>query len=211
MGKNHASCTKTRPVAPRLAETDDTLWRIDELTAGLIRSRFVVERRGAHDALLSEREPNQQVHALPCIGRERELGLMTGVFAECVEERSPRAVLIVAPSGGGKSRLVTELCERVHRGEAATQLIAHGDALRTRAAYSLLADLARRAAAQLCGDARAVQQLAQVVHDEAERNVVAMPRALPQVAASRPQRFAKAAGRMSRMLGVSAQCTRNRK
>ncbi len=49
-----------------------------------------------------------------CVGRDRELGLLAGIFEECVAEQSARAALVVAPAGAGKSRVRQELLGRMH-------------------------------------------------------------------------------------------------
>jgi serine/threonine protein kinase/predicted ATPase len=122
--------------------------RVDELTAGLITSRFDVEE-GEHGFVLgAERErpttAPPMASPLPCVGRERELGLLSGVFAECAEEVEPRAVLVVAPPGAGKTRLLVELEDRLED-EGARWMLAQADALRTRAPYTVIRDLLLRA------------------------------------------------------------------
>ncbi len=49
----------------------------------------------------------------PYIGREAELGRLLGRFAEATGQREPRAVVVTAEAGAGKTRLAAELGQRV--------------------------------------------------------------------------------------------------
>src|SRR5262249_23341692 len=51
----------------------------------------------------------QRPSALPLVGRERELMLLSGVLEEAVSQRSCRLVKVVADAGTGKSRLIEEV------------------------------------------------------------------------------------------------------
>jgi class 3 adenylate cyclase/tetratricopeptide (TPR) repeat protein len=53
-------------------------------------------------------DEGRRLSAVPMVGREQELGVLRGSFAEAVETRSCRLVTIVGPAGVGKSRLVAE-------------------------------------------------------------------------------------------------------
>src|SRR5262249_52821341 len=64
----------------------------------------------------------------------------------CIEERSPRAVLVVGPPGMGKTRLRHELMRRVQDAELRV-LVGLGDPIRTTSSYGLLGG----ALARLCG------------------------------------------------------------
>lgn len=62
----------------------------------------------------------------PFVGRQRELGLLRGLWSECLEDSSSRVALVVGPAGIGKSRLVRELAlGRSHPSEVA--LVVHED------------------------------------------------------------------------------------
>jgi eukaryotic-like serine/threonine-protein kinase len=85
---------------------------VDEMTAGLLRSRFeVVERDGRHELLGEPIEAGRRLagSATPCVGRERELRLCEGLLAESFEEPLARAVVVTAPPGTGKTRFSQEL------------------------------------------------------------------------------------------------------
>jgi class 3 adenylate cyclase len=51
--------------------------------------------------------------AVPLVGRERELGLLTGTWSRVVEEGHAQFVTVFGPSGIGKSRLAFELSQLV--------------------------------------------------------------------------------------------------
>ena len=88
---------------------------VGEVTRALLDERFEVEgqrlrasrseRAGAVRALLGR--PSI------CVGRRKELRLLTDTFEECVEDEAAQAVLLVAPAGVGKSRLRHELVARL--------------------------------------------------------------------------------------------------
>jgi hypothetical protein len=106
---------------------------IDEITAGLLDARFRVEEVGGRLRLTGEREPTETTRRLlgkptPCVGRERELSLLAGVWGECIEEPGARAVVLVGPAGIGKSRLRFELLRRQRERSGPFELwMARGD------------------------------------------------------------------------------------
>ena len=93
--------------------------RLDEVTAGLLDARFDVGADAAGLILRGVREAELEVgrtllgKSLPCVGRERELGVLRGFWEECAGEPRARAVLITAQAGVGKSRLGQELLREV--------------------------------------------------------------------------------------------------
>ena len=48
-----------------------------------------------------------------CVGRERDLAVLEGIWQECVEESVARIVLVTGPAGIGKSRVLEELVAKV--------------------------------------------------------------------------------------------------
>src|SRR5262249_20773516 len=91
---------------------------IDEVTRGLLEVRFLTERMPSGVYVLTGDELSLDAtrpllgKPTPCVGREVELGLLEASFSTCVEEGEPRAVLVKAPPGVGKSRLRHELVRR---------------------------------------------------------------------------------------------------
>src|SRR5262249_55809162 len=81
----------------------------------------------------------------PCLGRDRELLDMEGLFVECHEESVARAALVTAQPGIGKSRLRHEFTRRLQsRGESFQLLSARGDPLTADTPYGLLSQALRR-------------------------------------------------------------------
>lgn len=137
--------------------------RIDDVTAGLLPSRFVVSRDADGLRLVSEREAATPTRLLlgkpsPCVGRERELRTLEAIVDECVEEPVARAVLLSGPAGIGKSRVRYELLKRLQQRSDETEVwIARGDSMRAGSPFGLLAQIVRRAG-QLAPDEPALVQ-----------------------------------------------------
>ncbi|APR86396.1 Adenylate cyclase [Minicystis rosea] len=134
---------------------------VDDATAGLLDARFEVEGEPGSRTIHAEREVDEPVRTLlgkpsPCIGRERELGLLESLFAECVEEQVARAALVTAPPGFGKTRLQKELLARL--GGRASVWIGAGDPLGTGSPFGLLGRAARRALGIRAGDPLAARR-----------------------------------------------------
>ena len=133
---------------------------IDSLTAGLLGGRFEIDSAG--DTMVVHRERSELDgdrrvlgKAVPYVGRDRELSMLLALFDECAGEPTARAVLIRAPAGYGKSRLVRELHGRLQaRGTGFTWLYARGDPMRVGAPFALAAQLIRRAASIVEGEPR---------------------------------------------------------
>ncbi len=91
---------------------------IDDVTVGLLDDRFVVDRRDG--GIFLERECEAMTSRMllgqpaPFVGRARELGLLTGLVHEAVDESRSFAALVTAGPGCGKSRLRHELTRVVH-------------------------------------------------------------------------------------------------
>ncbi|HTL36352.1 MAG TPA: protein kinase, partial [Kofleriaceae bacterium] len=128
--------------------------RLDELTAGLLDSRYEVSIEGG--AFYLEREIARQESArrlcgvpTACVGRDRELRLLEDVYAEVRDDQVARAVLVVAPAGVGKSRLRQELIARLAKtaGDSSAApfelLIGRGDPMRAGSPFGLLSHALR--------------------------------------------------------------------
>ncbi|MEY4508872.1 MAG: hypothetical protein RLZZ450_994 [Pseudomonadota bacterium] len=122
---------------------------LDELTAGLLSSRFEVRKTAAGLALLRELEDSDAPRLLmgrvtPCVGRDKELGLLEATLAECSEDSVARAVLVTAPPGIGKSRLGREYLARA--AETARVIVARADPMAPGSPLCLAQRLVRAAA-----------------------------------------------------------------
>ncbi len=80
-----------------------------------------------------------------CVGRERELGMLEGLFEDTVTESQSKVALVTAPAGAGKSRIRHELLSRLaKRAEAPLILIGRCDAMSAGAPFAAIGDALRR-------------------------------------------------------------------
>lgn len=143
---------------------------LDDITAGLIEARFQIGGAPGAPELVTERDAEEDVRTLlgkptPCVGRDRELGVLDGILHECLTEPVARAVLVTGAAGMGKSRLRYEFLRGVRRrggppGTEATIDIwtAQGDPLRAGSRFGMIGQLLRRAAGLLEGEPLEVRQ-----------------------------------------------------
>jgi hypothetical protein len=124
---------------------------VDDTTAGLIGSRFQLEKTPSglfllHGKPLSVDESRPLLgRPTPCVGREQELALLELTFTSCVEDSAARALLVIAPAGTGKSRLRHELLRRLERhAQPPLVLLGRGDPMHTSAAHGLVGQAVRR-------------------------------------------------------------------
>jgi predicted ATPase len=125
---------------------------LDELSAGLLDRRFVRSGAGEEQVLVGEVTSADEARpllgrAMPCIGRDQELGILEALLSGCIDESRAQAVLITAPPGFGKTRLRREFVRRLEaRGEGGevTVLLGLGDPLTTGAPYALMGQALRR-------------------------------------------------------------------
>jgi hypothetical protein len=124
---------------------------LDDVSAGLLDARFDVIEDEAGLWLCGERAVMQGARTLlgrptSCVGRDWELGALTGILDECIDESEPRVVLVVAAAGIGKTRLGTEFVARIQQrpGDLAIW-IGRGDSLRAGSTLGLLAQALREA------------------------------------------------------------------
>src|SRR5262249_21151949 len=137
--------------------------RLDAATAELLSSRFELER-GATATLLralpdDERPRTVLGREIPCVGRDREIATLIGLWQGATVESGARAVLVTAPAGGGKSRVRRELIDRLRSGgERFQYLMGRGDPVRAGAPFALLGPALRGAAGLLGGEPADVRQ-----------------------------------------------------
>jgi serine/threonine protein kinase/tetratricopeptide (TPR) repeat protein len=124
---------------------------LDGTTAGLLEPRFeLCKTMAGVSLLLREHLDVDKSRPLlgrptPCVGREQELGLLEVAFFSCVEDASARALLVTAPAGTGKSRLLHEFLRRLERwGAPPLALLGRGEPMNAGSAYSLLGHAVRR-------------------------------------------------------------------
>lgn len=117
---------------------------LDELTAGLLDGRFDVRDTDSDVYLLhGERSTLAESRTLLgkptiCVGRERELRLLEGLFDQCVDEGVPQAALITSQPGLGKSRLAHEFVRLTVARHAGVSLwVVGADVLRAGSALDL--------------------------------------------------------------------------
>ncbi|MEP6863661.1 MAG: protein kinase [Deltaproteobacteria bacterium] len=124
--------------------------RVDDVTAGLLDVRFELGGDAAGLVLIAERDVVETARTLlgkstPCVGRDRELGALVGLYEECISEPIARAVVVVGAAGIGKSRVRVEVLRRVHAmGEPVEVWIGRGDPLRAGSPYGMIAPALRR-------------------------------------------------------------------
>jgi hypothetical protein len=139
------------PGAPDAADPAPDGVAIDEVTARLLDARFDVRRRGERYVLLGELELVEGTRMLlgratPCVGRELELRTLEQLFEECTDEPAPRAAIVTAPPGTGKSRLTQEFLRSIKaRAEPVSVWICRGEPHRAGSAFGLLSQLVRSA------------------------------------------------------------------
>lgn len=138
---------------------------VDEATAGLCGPRFrIVPYGDGILALYGVRPAAEQSRALlgrptPCVGREPDLSMLDAALHACIEEVTPRSLLVVAPPGAGKARLRHEFLRRLaSRGEDLLVLASRGDLLGGRAPFALLRPPLLRLCGMQPGDPLAVRR-----------------------------------------------------
>jgi hypothetical protein len=127
---------------------------LDEVTAGLLGAGFLLSRSAPGVFLLQgERDDDSGSRALlerptPFVGREQELALLNFTLTTCVEEPTARALLVTAPAGAGKSRILHEFLHRTQqRQQPLLVLRGQGNPLSVATSYGMLGQALRR----LCG------------------------------------------------------------
>ena len=136
--------------------------RIDDVTAGLLGERFEMRKEGECHVLLGRRGDAEPPRTLlgkptPCVGRDKELGLLDHTLRECVEESVARAVLVTGPAGQGKSRLRYEFVKRARERGDVRILMARADPVGAGSAFMLVRQLVRQAVGLREGDPATVQ------------------------------------------------------
>ncbi len=125
---------------------------------------FALEQAGADVRLVGRREGALAPRTLlgrptPCVGRDRELAMLEGLFDDCVSEPQAKVALVTAAAGTGKSRLRHELLARLaERDEPPAILVGRCDAMNAGAPFAAVADAIRRSAGIRVADPDDVQR-----------------------------------------------------
>ncbi len=143
--------------AARLAVTAAGTLAIDALTAALLGPAFVVASSAQGPVLTGAGVADDAGRTLlgkptPCVGREREIAMLLGLFDEVCGEPVARAALVTAAAGTGKSRLAREVVARVRARAAVEVWIGRGDPMRAGSPFGMIAPSLRRAAGILDGE-----------------------------------------------------------
>jgi eukaryotic-like serine/threonine-protein kinase len=123
---------------------------LDEVSAGLLDSRFATVTRDGQVLLIAERPDLDESRLLlgrptPCVGRELELIQLESLMSSAVEDGRPRVAVVTGAPGIGKSRLRHELVRRLQdRHPDCAILIGQGDPLNAGSPYLLIGDALRR-------------------------------------------------------------------
>jgi tetratricopeptide (TPR) repeat protein len=125
---------------------------LDEATAGLLDARFEVRDDEDGRALVGARPHGDTVRTLlgkptPCVGRDRELGMLSVLLDDAIEQGVARAALVTGVAGAGKSRLRHEWLRRVVAREDVHQVFhARGDAITAGSPLAMAGQIVRQAA-----------------------------------------------------------------
>ncbi len=124
---------------------------MDDVTAGLLGPGFRLSRSDPGTFVLQgeqlDADASRPLLGKPthCVGREQELALLDFTFTTCVEESAARALLVTAPPGMGKSRLLHEFLRRMEgKQQPPLVLLGRGDPMSTTGSYGLLGQALRR-------------------------------------------------------------------
>lgn len=137
---------------------------VDQLTAGLLDSRYDLRVEGESFVVLREHRPDDTARKLcgvptKCVGREKELRLLEDIYAEVRAEDSARAVVVVGSAGVGKSRVRQELLVRLAKAEPFDLLIGRGDPMRAGSPFVVLSHALRWTIGLTDGQPLAAQRL----------------------------------------------------
>ncbi len=169
LATGRAQSTGGAPPGPIIDQAAELLTRsagegvwIDELTAGILGERFEVAQDERGRRLVGPRREDEAPRTLlgkvaPCVGRDRELGILDATLRECIDDTVARAVLVTGPAGQGKSRLRHEFLARVRAAGNVRVLSARADPIGAGSAFMLARQLVREAVGLREGDADADQ------------------------------------------------------
>ena len=141
-----------------MATVEDAV-ALDDVTRALLEGHMhTVMRDGVsiiRDGAVADASRLLLGQPTPCVGREQELSTLEHVFDTSVDERTPRAVLVTADAGAGKSRLRQELLRRLAAGAKEPLVLAgRAEATQQGASFGVIAHALR----ELFGAAEPAEQ-----------------------------------------------------
>lgn len=127
-----------------LGDTASGTVRVDTSVLAAVKGRFVLTE-DAHGAVLVREDLGGYGARLllgkdsPTVGRDKELALLSSLYAELTDEGTPRAALVTGPPGIGKSRVRAELVLRLETSAQPPEvLVVFGDPLSQTSTLSTL-------------------------------------------------------------------------
>ena len=118
--------------------------RVDAYAVAALEGRFVFQEDQRGGVLVREDSSGFGARQLlgrptPTVGREKEIALLQGIYGELIEESTPRAALVTGPAGIGKSRVRSELMQRLEVAPAPPDmLVCRGDPMSRQSSLSAL-------------------------------------------------------------------------
>jgi len=146
-GRNDLTGDALERAAQQLEQSTPGVVRLDMRAAAAIEGRFVVHEDPnptTGGVLMREDATGFGARQLlgrvtPTVGREKEIALLQGIFGDLLEEATPRAAIVTGAAGIGKSRVRSELMQRL---EVATTppeaMICRGDPMSRSTSLSAL-------------------------------------------------------------------------
>jgi tetratricopeptide (TPR) repeat protein len=104
--------------AKQLEQASPGKVRLDIHAAAALERRFEL-LRDSDGAVLVREDPRELAPRMvfgkptPTVGREREIAELQALYQEMLRDSFPRAALILGPAGIGKSRVASEMCQRL--------------------------------------------------------------------------------------------------
>lgn len=131
---------------------------VDAMTASLLHERFALVSSGDKLRLLGAKASVLEQRLLMgkatrCVGREQEIGTLHDALEACLSARIPKAILLTAGAGIGKSRVRDEFLRDVVNAHHDAEIwIARGDPMRQKSAFGLLVQFVQHAASLVVGE-----------------------------------------------------------
>lgn len=118
-GRSNLAGQALERAAQQLELAEPGAVRVDAYAAAALEGRFVVQADPHGGGVLLREDAGgfgaRQLlgRPTPTVGREKEIALLQGIYAELIEDGTARAALVTGPAGIGKSRVRSELMQRL--------------------------------------------------------------------------------------------------